>query len=257
MKKLMHKCTIEDFDYLANQLRTYNPIVKDSDRIEILEKYKQDPSVEVRIELIDVIYSDLEYFASADFAYLYRKIFKDDVGIPDDELVTDVASKLKVKINPSDSIESKLKEIVKSVVVKEFFSKDPEKLAEILRKMEIGENHIIFILEEMEKLGRAAIIPILIQIIGPKLTIKVIETIIVAAIGQIIGQKSAAVLFKEIIKRNPYLVALGSITWIIFGTWLAYDLQGPAYRITIPVCLYLGVVALRDDLEDKTMFLVK
>jgi len=40
--------------------------------------------------------------------------------------------------------------------------------------------------------------------------------------------------------------------WVLSGTWLAIDLQGPAYRKTVPICLYLGVVAMRDGIEVET-----
>ncbi|MNP77743.1 hypothetical protein D3C76_1752300 [compost metagenome] len=51
------------------------------------------------------------------------------------------------------------------------------------------------------------------------------------------------------VKRNPWLNALGPWMWALSAAWLAFDVQGPAYRKTVPICLYLGVVGLRDGLE--------
>ncbi|MDX7686134.1 hypothetical protein SJS35_21000, partial [Aeromonas caviae] len=63
-------------------------------------------------------------------------------------------------------------------------------------------------------------------------------------------REAAKALVKEVSKRNPMLNALGPVMWVLSGVWLAYDLQGPAFRKTVPICLYLGVVALRDGSED-------
>lgn len=92
--------------------------------------------------------------------------------------------------------------------------------------------------------------PILLKVLGQKITLGIIETIIVSLITQIIGREAAKVLVKEIMKRNPWINALGPAVWVLSGAWLAFDLQGPAYRKTIPICLYLGIVALRDGKED-------
>ncbi|EOU4669890.1 hypothetical protein ACOITO_004717 [Escherichia coli] len=94
-----------------------------------------------------------------------------------------------------------------------------------------------------------AILPIVFQILGPKIALGIVETIIVSLIAQMIGREAAKQLVKELLKRNPWINSLGPILWAISGAWIAYDLQGPAYRKTVPICLYLGIVALRDGEE--------
>ncbi|AHJ77509.1 hypothetical protein C813_20290 [Kosakonia sacchari SP1] len=85
--------------------------------------------------------------------------------------------------------------------------------------------------------------------LGPKIALGIVETIIVSLIAQMIGREAAKQLVKELLKRNPWINSLGPILWAISGAWIAYDLQGPAYRKTVPICLYLGIVALRDGEE--------
>ena len=87
------------------------------------------------------------------------------------------------------------------------------------------------------------------QILGPKTALGIVETIIVSIIANIIGREAAKQLVKELLKRNPWINSLGPFLWVASGLWIVFDLQGPAYRKTVPLCLYLGIVALRDGEE--------
>lgn len=93
--------------------------------------------------------------------------------------------------------------------------------------------------------------PIIFKVLGPKVATSIIEVVIISLIAQIIGREAAKVLVKELVKRNPWINVLGPIMWALSGAWLAFDLQGPAFRKTVPICLYLGIVALRDGAEDE------
>ena len=101
----------------------------------------------------------------------------------------------------------------------------------------------------MVKNGEMLVLPFIFELLGAKVALGLVETIAVSIIAQIVGKAAAAALVKEVVKRNPWLNSLGPIMWAISGTWLAFDLQGPAYRKTVPICLYLGMVALRDGEE--------
>ncbi|MEW2639935.1 hypothetical protein, partial [Vibrio cholerae] len=167
------------------------------------------------------------------------------------EVVEDVCDKLGVKIKKGGSLEARLERLVTSVVEKELTNKTPEQLSKSFKNIGVGDADLELIMEHIKKNGKVAILPILAQILGPKITLGIIETIIVSLIAQIVGREAAKQLVKELMKRNPWLNALGPILWAISGVWLAIDLQGPAYRKTVPICLYLGVVALRDGAEDE------
>ena len=110
----------------------------------------------------------------------------------------------------------------------------------------MGNADIKQIMEHIEENGKVAILPVIYQYVGATAATGIIEAIAISIIAQFIGKEAAKHLVKEIIKRNPWLASLGPALWTISGAWLAFDLQGPAYRKTIPICLYLGVVALRD-----------
>ena len=139
--------------------------------------------------------------------------------------------------------------MVGQVVEKEMLSKTPEELSESFRELGVADLDSKKILEYLKQNGKVAVLPILMQVLGPKITLGIIETIVIGLIANIIGREAAKQLVKELIKRNPWMNALGPIVWVASGTWLAFDLQGPAFRKTVPICLYLGMVSLRDGVE--------
>lgn len=248
MKNIIKKCTKEDFSYLSEVLESYLSFTDDKRRKELLAE--SENNAQSRDELIDLMDKQIKYFGSSDLAYLKRTIFSKYSGVEAKEIVEDVCTKLKVKIKLGGSTESRLERVVNAVVEKELLSKSPENLSEAFKTMGIGDVDRERILEHMKNNGKVAILPFLVQVLGPKITLGIIETIIVSLIAQIIGREAAKQLVKELMKRNPWINALGPVLWVLSGAWLALDLQGPAYRKTVPICLYLGIVALRDGEED-------
>jgi uncharacterized protein YaaW (UPF0174 family) len=139
---------------------------------------------------------------------------------------------------------------VNAVVEKELSSKTPDDLAKSLEKIGMGDVDRDQMIDKLRDNGKAAIIPVLAELLGPKATLGVIETIIFSLTAKIIGRQAARQLLKTVMKRNPWLNSLGPILWVISGVWITVNLQGPAYRKTVPACLYLGLVGLRDGEED-------
>ena len=248
MKSILEKCEKDDFVYLSAVLDSYLSFTNDKRRKELLAL--SEGCAESKSELIALMDKQIRYYGSSDIAYIKRALLGDDGGVSSSEIVEDVCEKLKVKIKKGGSLESRLERLVNSVVEKELASKTPSELAEAFKDIGVGDADSEQIIEHIKKNGKVAILPIVAQVLGPKITMGIIETIIVSLIAQIIGREAAKQLIKELMKRNPWLTALGPVLWIISGVWLTLDLQGAAYRKTVPICLYLGVVGLRDGAED-------
>lgn len=247
MKTVLAKCEHADFTYISQVLDSYVALTDDSGRKALLDKSLDSSSA--KAELIDLINKQIRYYGSSDIAYFVRSVFSDDGGVPALEVIEDVCEKLAVGIKPGGSVEGRLERLVNAVVEKELLSKSPEQLAEAFKKIGVGDADAKLIMEHVVKNGKTAVLPAMYQILGPQVALGIIETIIVTLIASIIGREAAKVIVKETMKRNPWLNALGPIMWALSGAWLAFDLQGPAYRKTVPICLYLGVVALRDGSE--------
>lgn len=248
MKSILDKCEHDDFIYISDVLDSYLSFTDDKYRKELLAM--SESHTESRAELVALIDKQIKYYGSSDIAYLKRSIFGSEGGVSATEILEDVCDTLKVKIKKGGSVESRLERLVNAVVEKELLSKTPEELAEAFKDIGVGDADQEQILEHIKKNGKVAILPILVQVLGPKVTLGIIEAIIVSLIAQIIGREAAKQLVKELMKRNPWINALGPILWVLSGVWLTFDLQGPAFRKTVPICLYLGIVGLRDGEED-------
>ena len=127
----------------------------------------------------------------------------------------------------------------------------PEELVKKFQEYGIGMEQRDLILEFFKEKRRATtlILPVLYKILGRKIVFQLIEGIVLHLVARIVGREAARVILKEIAKRNPWVNILGPILWALTAIDLILTIQGPAYRKTFPVCLYLGVVVIRDHLE--------
>lgn len=248
MRSILEKCEKDDFVYISTVLDSYLSFTNDKRRKELLAL--SEGCAESKSELLALMDKQIRYYGSSDIAYIKRALLGDDGGVSSNEIVKDVCEKLKVKIKKGGSLESRLERLVNSVVEKELTNKSPFELAEAFKDIGVGDADSEQIIDHIKKNGKVAVLPIVAQVLGPKITLGIIDTIIVSLVAQIIGREAAKQLIKELIKRNPWLNSLGPVLWIISGVWLTLDLQGAAYRKTVPICLYLGVVGLRDGAED-------
>lgn len=248
MKSILEKCTREDFVYLSHVLESYLSFTDDKTRKELLAK--SETSVESRNDLIELIDKQIKYYGSSDIAYMKRSIGGSDGGVDAREIVEDVCAKLKVTTKLGGTTESRLERLVNAVVEKELLSKTPEELSAAFKNLGVADADRDLVIEHLKRNGKVAVLPVVFEILGPKIALGIIETIVVTLIANFIGREAAKQLFKELMKRNPWINVLGPVLWVLTGAWLAFDIQGPAYRKTIPICLYLGIVALRDGEEE-------
>lgn len=247
MKAILQKCTQADFEYLSEILDSYVSFTDDAKRKQLL----QMKTIQDRQELIDLIDKQIRYYGSSDAMYLVRSVFANDGGVTAQELVSDVAEKLKIKIKIGSSVEKSLETLAKQVVDKELLSKKPDELAEYFRNIGVKEADIKVISDFINTNGKVAALPIIAEVLGSEVAFVIAQSIIISIIASIVGREAAKKLVTELVKRNPWLQTLGPIVWVISGTWLAFDLQGPAFRKTVPICLYLGIVSLRDGEENQ------
>ena len=245
MKEILRKCKRPD---LMVFLGIAGLGKDDEARDVMLDEAEKDEAS--KADLIANIEREIRYYASSDIAYLWRKIFQDDKedpGVSASEMVRDVCKKSKVKVKLGASVESMLENLANAVVEKELAQKSPEELKKFFEEGGIDDKEQNIILGHIRKKGKAVVLPIIYRALGPQKTFQLIEIIVISVVGQIFGREAIKILFREILKRNPWVsAALGPIMWVTSAGWLAFDLQGPAYRKTVPFCLYLAVVSLRD-----------
>ncbi len=46
-------------------------------------------------------------------------------------------------------------------------------------------------------------------------------------------------------------ILAGPVGWIITGVWTAIDIAGPAYRVTVPACVLIAALRLKQKAEQE------
>lgn len=256
LTSLFSKCTTADFAMLISQIDSYVNLSADAELRGLLDDFEKQESSAARSQLEKTLEREIRYLGSADVAYAYRKLTSNEEpsGVSFDEIISDVSSKLKIKQKLVGSIESKVERIVKFTVEKLFFSMSPEEQRELFTKAGVGKGQQEDFFNRVKD-NKAHFLPILLSILGPEVTLVIVQGLAISALAAVIGRKAAEQLIKNLLARFPWWAEwLGPIVWGLSLSWLALDLQGSAYRKTIPIVIYLGIVGLRDGPEEGATF---
>jgi|GEM_PF-705184 uncharacterized protein YaaW (UPF0174 family) len=245
MKSILYRCKQEDLEYLSQVLESNASFTNDQKRKKLLiASRNKEQQREALIELID---KQIRYYGSSDFAYMGRRIVNKKAGVSETALITDVCKQLKVRIKKGGSFETKLRLMVGAVVEKELTAMSPQQLSESFSEIGMGNADKELVMKHLKSSGKVALMPVLIAAVGPRVLPGIIETVVIGLIERIIGPATSKKLVGEFVVRNPWLGAMGPVVGVLSTAWLVYDIQGPAFRKTIPAMLYLGVVAMRDE----------
>lgn len=253
---LLSKCNSADFALLIDQIDSYVNLSADAELCRLFDIYEKQQSTIAKTALAKALEREIRYVGSSDVAYAYRKLTSNEKphGVSFHEIISDVSDKLKIKQKPIGNIESKVERIVKFTVEKLFFSMSPEEQRELFSKAGVGKGQQEEFFKKIKD-NKAHFLPLLLSILGPEITMVIVQGLAISALAALIGRKAAEELIKNLLARFPWWAEwLGPIVWGLSLSWLALDLQGAAYRKTVPIVIYLGIVGLRDGPEDGAAF---
>lgn len=205
---------------------------------------------------------ELRYAGSSDIMYAARRAMGNEPGVSFEEVVRDVARTLGVSDptlgvsnptartvaagdSPTEDASRALVEHVATEHAAATFGKLPrDEQQKMLEDLGV----------EREKaaafLARSAgvfALPALIQAFNHFVVQGLIKTVLFGSIARFIGARLAGQLFAFLAARMPWWVSwVGPAAWTASIGWTAIDLQGPAYRKTVPAVLYLGLCSLRE-----------
>ena len=256
MTSLLLKCEVEDFAFLIEQIDSNVNLSSDSELKAAFETFRKSGSTTTKALLTKLVEREVRYLGSAEIAYAYRKLWssREPAGVSIHEMIDDISDKLKVRQKKLGTEEARLERLVKSAVEKAFFDLTPEQQRELFKNAEVGEEQQKEFFEKIKN-NKAHFLPLLFSVLGPEITASIVQGLTIAVIAQFIGREAAKELLKNILVRFPWWAEwLGPIVWGLSLSWLAFDMQGAAYRKTIPILLYLGIVCLRDGPEDGDAF---
>jgi uncharacterized protein YaaW (UPF0174 family) len=236
-----------DLEFIIGVLKSPLSFSADGVMEQTMLDYDRERSPEAKRELARILDRELRYAGSSDLAYLVRWLWNDDAGVRPERLLVDVANKLNVKLKTIGSFEAKLQRLVQSVAEKELLEMDPERQQELVTSQGIGTTAAQELLRHLKQKGPVSGVPLLITLAGREAGEKIATALVIRVITVILGRHAAAQLIKSLATRFPWWADwIGPAAWAVTGAWVAHDVQGPAFRKTIPVTLYLGLVMLRE-----------
>lgn len=177
---------------------------------------------------VDEIIEEIQRYGGNTLVNIFR-----GCGVSYHETVYDVCKKMSIscsRTQTTEEIEGKLLSKVLANVWSNLSDDDRNRiLSELgIQKPKIGgmgaAATIAFIMAE-----RSFAYPFIVSIVG--------------SVGAMMLGRTAPLLLANVGLGRAIAVLAGPIGWAIAGVWSAFDIAAPAYRITIPVCVY--VAALR------------
>jgi hypothetical protein len=114
---ILQKATKEDAGNIIKILKSFLSFTDDSGLRDELANWETGI---MPVSLARKLEKEIRYLASNNIAYTFRKVFSrsDPPGIGFDEVINDVAKKLKIKLRKLSSIEEMLKHLVISIAIK-------------------------------------------------------------------------------------------------------------------------------------------
>ena len=213
----------------------------------LLAAVEKDDNEETRAALNQRLEREIRYLGSADLAYAFRYATGREAGVPFSEIARNVAKTLKIRLSSLGTDRELLETLVQEYATKQFERLSPEEQQQLLESLGVDRERAASFLK---KSAGVFALPTLIQAFGVIVVQGLIKTVIFGMIAKIIGKQLAMRLFNFLFSRLPWWVSwIGPAAWTLSIGWAALDIQGPAYRKTVPIVLYLGLCSLREKEE--------
>ncbi len=245
MQDVLRPLTPADYTFLIGVIEGPVGFTDDRRLHALLADVEDHDTDEARAALQRRLEREIRYLGSADLAYLFRYVTRQDPGVPFREILRDVARVLKVPVSTLGTDQEMLEELVRQYATKQFAGLTPEAQQALLESLGVERDRAAAFLK---KSAGVFAVPTLIQAFGALVVDGLIKTVIFGVIARIIGKQLATRLLNLLLSRFPWWVSwIGPVAWSLSISWTVFDIQGPAYRKTIPVVLYLGLCALRAE----------
>ncbi|WP_031597664.1 YaaW family protein [Ferrovum myxofaciens] len=148
-------------------------------------------------------------------------------GVSYDEIVRDVTSKVGVKVKSTDSCEDMENAIISKIIEKAWDKMSPEERNTMTEFMHIPAK------------GSATLAAVLAAAeLGGFATFQLAASVANALARQIIGRGLTFGANAALMEGLSVLV--GPVGWAVMALWLAADLAGPAYRVTVPCVIQIA-----------------
>lgn len=250
MRQILETGSLADFEFIVGILDSNLNFADDLGMQRALIAFRRDPSERNRRHLAELLEREYRYAGSADLAYFSRFLRGREPGVASGKIVRDVARKLGVKLRLVGSFDAMLERLVKAVVEREIIAMSEEEQRDLLLAHGTGLDAAKQVKKRLRRHGPAAVLPVLLTMVGAETSERIVTSLVVRQVSWVLGRDAARELVAQLGTRFPWWAEwVGPLAWSVSGTLLTLDVQGPAYRKTIPVTLYLGLMSLRHRRE--------
>ena len=177
------------------------------------------------------IATEIQTFGGNTFSNMYR-----GGGTFYRDILQDVCDRLKVNYHKGSSIQTIEMNLLQKALEDSFEKLDADQRAEVLRAL--GEENAT----NLTSNAAVAAAQVLLRTSGfaaYKWALIIVNGILKQSIGR--GLSFGA----NMVMTRTLSVAIGPIGWALTAGWTAYDLAGPAYRVTVPSVLYVAALRLQ------------
>ena len=232
LTRLLKRASNDDLEPLVEYLT--NPVTEELSGKEVYQTHYPNHK-----KYVEAIESELRLFGGNTIANVFR-----GEGPPYDEIVRDVAKKLKVDFYDSDSIEK-----IEIRMLLKILDQSYEKMSDAERRKLVK----LFKDSGVENVDFSSGVPIatiMAQIAGKSGGFATYQLAVIVAneISKIVLKKGLSVGANQLLTRSIG-IALGPIGWAVSGIWTAITIASPAYRVTIPCVLHIAYI--RQKLKQK------
>jgi hypothetical protein len=250
MQDVLSTFDLPDYTFAVELLTGELNLTDDGALRRALVAVERENTPAARAEMNRALEREIRYVGSADLAYLLRFVSGKEPGVPFREIVRDVARTLKVDVSPLGSDREMVEELVQNYATQQFAKFTPEEQQEMLVSLGVERDRAAAF---VKKSAGVFAFPALIQAFDIIIVQGLVKNIIFGTIAKLIGRQLSARLFALLAGRFPWWVRwVGPAAWTVSIGWTVADLQGPAYRKTIPLVLYIGLCSLRERHEKRT-----
>lgn len=247
MQEVFTPLQVADYHFLIGIIESPFNLTNDRKLKALLAAFEEDNTPENKAALNLQLEKEIRYLGSSDVAYFVRHWTTGNPGVTLQEIIRDVARSLKVKLPQMGTDREMLEHVVTRYATMQFSNLPDEEKQKMLESLGVEQERAAAFIK---KSAGVFALPMLIEAFGSLVVNGLIKNIIFGLIGKIIGHQLAMKLFNFIMGRFPWWVAwIGPVAWTVSLGWTAFDIQGPAYRKTIPVVLYLGLCSMRGEDE--------
>jgi uncharacterized protein YaaW (UPF0174 family) len=243
-RDVLLKLDLADYVFLSKTITTWHSAMPAKIKANIAQ-FELNPSHENRAAVVDLLEYQIGYLGSSDIAFFVRFMGSSNPAVSFQKIVSDAAKRLKVKLTMGP-LDEQLEQIVTSVASKRLASMKPEQLEELLMKAGANKEDAKDFLKKHGGTLSLSVLALIIRIFGKDIAEEIVSAVTVNIITRYLGKTLAKQVVTQTAERFPWWSEwFGPVVWVATGAWLAVDLQGPAYRKTVPAVLYLGLCVTR------------